>query len=206
MIKLYNSVLFTWYREQNKKSARWNIILGLDFTKATARHLKGNGPNSNRNQRSCLFWGLTQLLQTNVCEVPEYRLQQVSSTHILTYEHPSICHSMLHNLSSLNSVINNLCEAGSLDSSVGIATGYRLDDWGVGVRVPVGPRIFSSPSRPDRLWGPPNLLSDGYRELFPRGQSSWGVKLTTHLQLMPRSRKCGSIHPPPIRLQGAVLN
>jgi hypothetical protein len=38
----------------------------------------------------------------------------------------------------------------------GIATGYGLDDRGVGVRVPVGSRIFSSPSRPDRLWGPPS--------------------------------------------------
>jgi hypothetical protein len=35
------------------------------------------------------------------------------------------------------------------DSSVGIATGYGLDDRGVGVRVPVGSRIFSSPRRPD---------------------------------------------------------
>jgi hypothetical protein len=30
------------------------------------------------------------------------------------------------------------------DSVVGIATGYGLDDWGVGVRVPVGSRIFFS--------------------------------------------------------------
>jgi hypothetical protein len=29
-------------------------------------------------------------------------------------------------------------EAGSRDSAVGIATGYGLDDWEVGVRVPVG--------------------------------------------------------------------
>jgi hypothetical protein len=36
---------------------------------------------------------------------------------------------------------------GSRDSSVGIATGYRLDDRGVGVRVPVLSRIFST-SRP----------------------------------------------------------
>jgi hypothetical protein len=43
-----------------------------------------------------------------------------------------------------------------------IGTGYGLDDRGVGVRVPVGPRIFTSPYRPDRLWGPLNLISNGY--------------------------------------------
>jgi CTP:phosphocholine cytidylyltransferase-like protein len=36
------------------------------------------------------------------------------------------------------------------------------------------------------------------------------VKLTTHLQLVPRSRKRGSIQPflppPPIRIHGAVVN
>jgi hypothetical protein len=57
----------------------------------------------------------------------------------------------------------------SRDSSVGIATGYGLDDRGVGVRVPVGSRIFSSTRRPDRLRGPPNLLSNGYPGLCPRG-------------------------------------
>jgi hypothetical protein len=41
----------------------------------------------------------------------------------------------------------------SRDSSVGIATAYGLDDREVGVRVPVGSWIFSSPRRPDRLWG-----------------------------------------------------
>jgi hypothetical protein len=50
----------------------------------------------------------------------------------------------------------------SQDSVVGIATSYGLDR-GVGVRVPVGSRIFSSSRRPDRLWGPPRLPSNGYR-------------------------------------------
>jgi hypothetical protein len=54
-------------------------------------------------------------------------------------------------------------------SVVGIATSYELDDRGVGFRVPVGSRILSSSDRPDRLLGPPNLLSNGYRGLIPRG-------------------------------------
>jgi hypothetical protein len=44
-------------------------------------------------------------------------------------------------------------------SVVGIETGYRLDNRGVGVRVQVGSRIFFSPRRPDRLWGQPSFLS-----------------------------------------------
>jgi hypothetical protein len=65
-----------------------------------------------------------------------------------------------------------LSRVGSRDSVVGIATGYGLDDGGVGVRVRVGSRIFSSPRRPDRLWGPPSLLSNGYRGSFPRGKAA----------------------------------
>jgi hypothetical protein len=57
----------------------------------------------------------------------------------------------------------------SRDSVVGIATSYGQDDRGVGVRVPVGSRIFCSPHRPDRLWTSPNFLFNGYRGLFRRG-------------------------------------
>jgi hypothetical protein len=63
------------------------------------------------------------------------------------------------------------------DSLVCIVTGYGLNDRGVGVRIPEGSRIFSSPRRPDRLWGPPSLLSDGYKELFPfpvgKAEGTW---------------------------------
>jgi hypothetical protein len=52
----------------------------------------------------------------------------------------------------------------SRDSAVGIVTGYGLDDQEFEVRVP-----FTSPGRPDRLWGPPTLLFNGYQRLFLRG-------------------------------------
>jgi hypothetical protein len=56
----------------------------------------------------------------------------------------------------------------SRSSAVAIATSYGLDDRMVAVRVPLGTRIFTSPYRPHRLWGPPSLLFSGYRGLFLR--------------------------------------
>jgi hypothetical protein len=79
---------------------------------------------------------------------------------------------------------------GSRGSSIGIALGYGLYDRGSMVRFPGGGEagnFFSSPPRPERLWGPPSLLSNGYQGLFLWGQSCSGVKLTTHLHLVPRS-------------------
>jgi hypothetical protein len=43
-----------------------------------------------------------------------------------------------------------------------------LDDRGLGAQVQVGLRIFISPCRPDRFWGP----SNGYRGSFPGGKAS----------------------------------
>jgi hypothetical protein len=55
---------------------------------------------------------------------------------------------------------------------VGVATAYRLDDRGVQARIPIGSRIFTSLYRPDRPWGPHDLLSDGYWETFPRTKAA----------------------------------
>jgi hypothetical protein len=54
---------------------------------------------------------------------------------------------------------------GSGDSVVGIATSYGLDDRGVGVRVPVGSRIFSSPIvQPGSEVWVPEALSPGIKQ------------------------------------------
>jgi hypothetical protein len=54
------------------------------------------------------------------------------------------------------------------DSSLGIATGYELDDGGVGVLVPVGSRMFSTlsspalwPTRPPTKWAPVGSIARG---------------------------------------------
>ena len=64
------------------------------------------------------------------------------------------------------------------DSSVGTATRYCLDVSGIESRW--GGEIFRA--RPDRHWGPPSLLYNGYRVSFP------GVKRPGR----------GVDHPPPI--------
>jgi hypothetical protein len=50
---------------------------------------------------------------------------------------------------------------------VGIATGYQLDDRGLGVRVQVGSRIFTSPYRPDLLWADATYYPLGTEALAP---------------------------------------
>jgi hypothetical protein len=57
-------------------------------------------------------------------------------------------------------------------SVIGIETTHGLDR--VGVRVPVRSRIFSSPRRPDRLWGPQPPIQ------WVLGALSSGVKRLEH--------------------------
>jgi hypothetical protein len=49
-------------------------------------------------------------------------------------------------------------------------------------------RFISSPKHSDLLWGPTIILFSEYRGQFPLGKSGRGVKLTTHLPLVPRSK------------------
>ena len=61
---------------------------------------------------------------------------------------------------------------------------------GMGDRVPVGGEIFRT--CPDRPWGPPSLLYNGY-QVFPGDNCGRGVTLTPHPLLVPWSRKSRAI-------------
>jgi hypothetical protein len=50
-----------------------------------------------------------------------------------------------------------------------IKSRYRLDDRMIGFRIPTGAGNFLSTPRPDWLWIPPSLLSNGYQGFFPWG-------------------------------------
>jgi hypothetical protein len=67
---------------------------------------------------------------------------------------------------------------GSRDSAVGIATGYGLDDRWVGVRVPVGSRIFSSPRRPG-VHPTSYVMGTGSSFLGVKAARAWSWPLTS---------------------------
>jgi hypothetical protein len=49
-----------------------------------------------------------------------------------------------------------------------IAQYYSATGWMIGIScLDGGWKIFSSPPRPDRLWSPTGLLSNGYQGFFP---------------------------------------
>jgi hypothetical protein len=75
------------------------------------------------------------------------------------------------------------------------------------IRGPGGAGNFSLHHRVQTASGThPSLLSSGYQKLFLWGYSGRAVKLTTHLQLVLRSRMRGAILPLPNTFLGVVLS
>jgi hypothetical protein len=66
--------------------------------------------------------------------------------------------------SSIQVILRLLPQESSRNGSVDIATGDGLQDGAVGVRFPVWYEFSLL-----HVLGPPNLLYNGYRRLFPRG-------------------------------------
>ena len=62
-----------------------------------------------------------------------------------------------------------------------------MECWGSKYHLLVFNGICMQRKRPDRIWGPPSALFNGYRGSFP------GVKLTTHVHLKPWLRVSGAI-------------
>jgi hypothetical protein len=117
------------------------------------------------------YWNFILLLYTQfLCQYWLYRADHAYVTYLM----------LQRQLSHLN--------GRKLDPFIGIATGYGLDDRRVGIRVPVGSRIFFSKSSRRSLGSTQPPIQWVLVALSPR------VKLTTHLQPVPRWRKCGSIH------------
>jgi hypothetical protein len=87
-------------------------------------------------------------------------------------------------------------------SVVIIATAYGLDDRGLGVRATVGSRILISPYRPHAASYPM-----GTGGSFLAGKAAGGMKLTTHLQLIPSNQENAALYIHSlVRLHGVLLN
>jgi hypothetical protein len=98
-------------------------------------------------------------------------------------------------------IANIICR--NRDSSVDIATGYGLDGPD---SIPGSARFFPSPERPDRLWGLPSLLSNGYRGLFPPEVKRQGREADHSLPSSAEVKKVGAIPPLPHVLMAYCLS
>jgi hypothetical protein len=67
----------------------------------------------------------------------------------------------------LYNIINYLSAVG-----IKVATGNGLGDRRVGVRVPAGSTILTSPYRPDQFWGPSASHPTGTGSSFPGGKAA----------------------------------
>jgi hypothetical protein len=129
--------------------------------------------------------------------------KQNASHHSVQNLLPSRLLSKCVKINMCKELFCSVCVWRSRDSAVDIATGYGLDDRGVGVRVPVGSRIFFSPRRPDRLCGPSSLVSKWV--IQSPGVKRPGRKADHSPSTTAEVQVGGAIPPHPIRLDGFVL-
>jgi hypothetical protein len=72
-------------------------------------------------------------------------------------------------------------------SSVSLVSDYGLDDQAIELRSPAEAKgIFLQLVCPDRLWGPPSLLYNGYRSPFHGAKARPGRVAVHSSHLVPR--------------------
>jgi hypothetical protein len=86
--------------------------------------------------------------------------------------------------------VANLNMDQSVDQTISVATGCRLDVRGVGVRIPVGLRIITSLYRADRLWAL-RLVCNGI---------NWPGREADHSPTSPEVKKTSVPHSAAMRL------
>jgi hypothetical protein len=112
-----------------------------------------------------LRWRGKAPTQLGPLERPNHRQNPLESTNITVFYDITLSNSIYrserlrgnYHLSQSSAL---KMEATDIFSTFGLATGYGLHDRGVGVRISVGSRIFSSTQSP---WGPSSLVFNGYR-------------------------------------------
>jgi hypothetical protein len=120
-------------------------------------------------------WGLTHSFEKTQPKIREYTTLDCTFTRLTQLAHRAA--ALIGRTVWIAPVINTHSKQREHElyysgyDSVGIALGYGLDYRSSRVRFPAGAvKFFSSPPRPERLWGTPSLLSNGYQGL------SLGVK------------------------------
>jgi hypothetical protein len=97
------------------------------------------------------FDGHLSVHLTGILNVKEDRFSQLGTHYLHAIKEDISFIKESRSCCCVNSFLLISVNIRSRDSVVGIATSYGLDDRVVGVLVPVGSKIFSSPDRPDRL-------------------------------------------------------
>jgi hypothetical protein len=95
-------------------------------------------------------------------------IRRSSMVNFFERQHNSEFHKKREFVSKINSCL--LPKESEPGSSGSIVSGYGLQDRAIEVRSSTEAKgFFLYPLCPDRLWGPPSLLYNGYRESLPRG-------------------------------------
>ena len=155
---------------------------GLDVRSVTSRFWAQNWKSATCKSR----WHTTvTLLDVQTLLLPNVAYSSSSSVDNSTPQNPKPPCMWSVELSVIFSLIYTfICGPGS---SVGIATDYGLEGPGSNTG---GARFYVCP---DQAWGPPRLLSNGYR-VFPGGKVRPGRAADP--LLVPRSWKSRAIPPP----------